>query len=268
MHLCIVLSRNMRAFAFLRSAFLVLNCFVSGFGRGQKPTIDSDALKSFATFLLAQQKGPAFATHPLLYHRSSLGQPTSRESLHAIMDSDRCYYGDLDADGNVLSGRKERKERQILEPSPSNTPRQVIDAQFLALSRDYDSRSMEDAFAHVSPKIVNQHNLDAAKFKAILSGPKMDGIIGCDSWEVLSESSPSDDKMIMSLKIIPKPIPGCVKTSGLAGQGGITWPMFYDWELGKVTEGPLEGCWMLEQMIPKASPEMELERNIQKAVDA
>jgi hypothetical protein len=139
-------------------------------------------------------------------------------------------------------------------PSPSNTPLEVVDAQFLAFSRDYDSRSIGDAFAHVSPKIVEQHNLDAVKFKKILEGPKMDGIIGCDSWEILGTEAKSDDRMVVSLKVISKPIPGCVKISGLASQGGITWPTYLKWELGKVADGPRKGCWMLEQMIPMPPP--------------
>jgi hypothetical protein len=146
-------------------------------------------------------------------------------------------------------------------PSPSNSPLEVVDAQFLAFSRDYDSRSIGDAFAHVSTEIIAKHNLDAAKFKNVLKGSQMDGIIGCASWEVIDVSSPSDDRRDIKVKVFPKPVEGCVKTSGIAGQGGITWPHYWKWELKKMAEGPQAGCWMLEQMTAQAPP------NIDPAID-
>jgi hypothetical protein len=139
-------------------------------------------------------------------------------------------------------------------PSPSNSAQEVVDAQFRAFSRDYDSRSIGDAFAHLSPDIISKHNLDESKFKQILKGKQMDGILGCAEWEVFEVSSPSDERRDVKVKMLPKPIAGCVKTSGVAGQGGITWPHYYKWEMRKMAEGPRAGCWMLEQMVPQAPP--------------
>merc|ERR1712048_875802 len=62
---------------------------------------------------------------------------------------------------------------------------------------------------------------------------------------------PSEDTAIVGVRILPKPITGCVRRSGVAGQGGLTWPAFYRWQLGRRPAGSeLAGCWMLEQMIP------------------
>ena len=49
--------------------------------------------------------------------------------------------------------------------------------------------------------------------------------------------------------MLPKPIPGCVRTSGLAGQQGITWPTYFKWELRNV-----DGKWMVDQMVPEQPP--------------
>lgn len=242
----------MHAALLLELACVALAYSARGLRRGSALTTDPDALKTFATFLLAQNQSPILAKLQGSYrNRVHRGNPSRR--LLVRLDADRCYYGELDAEGNVLARKRSRIERGTpVMPSPSNTALEVVDAQFLALSRDYDSRSIGDAFAHVSPKIINAHNLDAAKFKSILSGTRMEGIIGLESWEVLSVANPSDERTVVEVKIIPKPIAGCVKTSGVAG--GITWPMYFKWELGRVVEGPLAGCWMLEAMTPHAPP--------------
>jgi hypothetical protein len=46
------------------------------------------------------------------------------------------------------------------------------------------------------------------------------------------------------MTVLPKPVPGCVRVAGVAGQQGITWPTFYNqsissplWRLGP---SPLE----------------------------
>ena len=44
--------------------------------------------------------------------------------------------------------------------------------------------------------------------------------------KVLDTSQPSEDVAVLTLRVLLKPIPGCVRTSGVAEQGGITWPAF------------------------------------------
>ena len=95
-----------------------------------------------------------------------------------------------------------------------------------------------------------QFSLDVDKYRSVLSSPAFDGLIGCHSWKILGTKTPSDYKMIFNLRVLPKPIPGCVKTSGIAGQGGITWPTHYSWHLSRESNG----CWMCEQMAPEQPP--------------
>jgi len=73
---------------------------------------------------------------------------------------------------------------------------------------------------------------------------------------VLAATEPSDDVTVVSLRVLPKPVAGCVRTSGVAGQQGITWPAQYKWVLGRVPSDAAEhaGCWMLDNMIPEAPP--------------
>jgi hypothetical protein len=166
------------------------------------------------------------------------------------MDEDRCYYGDIDENGKMTTFKK--KERGPgLKPAPELTPNQVAAEQFDAFSSGTDS-DIEDAFAFVSPKITEQHGVDVARFRQILDGTGMEGIIGCAEWEVMSEPQyPSEDTAIVGVRILPKPIPGCVRISGRAGQEGMTWPAFYRWQFGRRPAGSEQaGCWMLEQMIP------------------
>ena len=42
----------------------------------------------------------------------------------------------------------------------------------------------------------------------------------------MGTSQPSEDVAVLTLRVLLKPIPGCVRTSGVAEQGGITWPAF------------------------------------------
>ena len=152
-----------------------------------------------------------------------------------------------------MLGKRERKARVETKPSPSLTPAEVVDAQFQSFSRDC-MQGVEDAFQFVSPTIIEQYSMDAAKFKQILSGLQFEGILGCYSWNVTSTNEPSDDRIVMNLRVLPKPITGCVKSSGVAGQDGITWPSFYEWELVRASEGEYADCWMLEQLRPRRPP--------------
>jgi hypothetical protein len=171
-------------------------------------------------------------------------------STNAATSDDRCYYGDVDADGTLI--RKEKKQRgPALKPNRDLLPQQVVAEQFEAFSSG-TSTDLEDAFAFVSPKIKERNGVNMKMFRAILSGTGMEGIIGCTEWEVMGEPQfTSEDTALVGVRIIPKPIPGCVRVSGVADQGGITWPAFYKWQLGlQPTGAELAGCWMLEQMIP------------------
>jgi hypothetical protein len=166
------------------------------------------------------------------------------------MDSDRCYYGDVDANGNLVE-KKTVARGAALEPSADLSPLQVVDEQFASFS----SGTFQDtdyAFAFVSPTIKEKYDLDGKKFRNILEGLGMEGIIGCSEWKVFAEPLyPSEDRAIVGVRILPKPVPGCVRVSGVADQSGITWPAFYKWELARQPAGAdFAGCWMLEQMTP------------------
>ena len=51
------------------------------------------------------------------------------------------------------------------------------------------------------------------------------------------------------MTVMLEPVPGCMRTAGVADQQGITWPAFYKWEMRRV-----DGSWMLEQMTPEPPP--------------
>ena len=183
------------------------------------------------------------------------------------MDSDRCYYGNVDADGEVVKMKEARAKRTVVQPSPSLSPTDVVDAQFAALAEGSEA-ALRDAFAFVSPTVVEKYGMDMAKFRSILEGAAFEGLIGCDSWTVKKISEPSDEVAVVTLRVLPKPIPGCVRTSGLAGQQGITWPSFYSWQLGRQPAGsPFAGCWMLDNMAPERPPiDVDAAEGVQAAV--
>jgi len=196
---------------------------------------------------LAESSGSFFPHLAQLPKRPKLA--LAAKPLQVRMDSDRCYYGDVDANGMPVV--LEKKQRgPSLKPSPDLGPAEVVAEQFGAFSSGTLS-DLEDAFAFVSPKIKKQHNVDVQAFRKILEGIRLNGIIGCTSWEVMGEPLyPSEETAEVGVKIIPKPLAGCVRISGVGDQGGITWPAYYKWQLGRPVSGPLAGCWLLEQMIP------------------
>ena len=184
-------------------------------------------------------------------------------------DADRCYYGDLDASGNVVK-REAKRSGPALTPTPSLTPREVVDAQFESLSIGTYA-GIEEAYAFVAPSMVEKYQIDLPKFKAVLSGDAFDGLVGCAEWTVQGISQPADDVAVVTLKVLPKPIAGCVRTSGVASQDGITWPTFYKWHLGRVPAEAAEhaGCWMLDNMQPIAPPiDVEAEDSVAPSLAA
>ena len=175
-------------------------------------------------------------------------------------DADRCYYGRVDEDGQVLKGSGVVvEEGPAVKPNSGLSPEEVVDAQFKGLSRGpVQNREgvsgVEDALEFVSPGIKEQYSLDLPKYKRILQGAAFDGLIGCAEWNVLSTSEPSEDKCVVTLRVLPKPVAGCVRTSGVADQSGITWPTNYEWTLVRQSAEPYAGCWMVEQMAPARIP--------------
>merc|ERR1719331_1985001 len=150
------------------------------------------------------------------------------------MDADRCYYGSVDEDGGVVR----RVSRNVREgpaptPSPSLSPLEVVDVQFEALVRG-SFAGVKEAYQFLSPAMIEKYQIDENKFKAVLEGDAFDGLIGVAEWEVTDMSQPSDDVAVVKLRALPKPVAGCVRTSGVAGQAGITWPTNFKWMLGKV----------------------------------
>jgi hypothetical protein len=128
----------------------------------------------------------------------------------------------------------------------------MVNAQFQMLSEG----AVDAAYAFVSPVIVEQYNMDAKKFRRILSKGTFEGLIGCSDWTITETSTPDDDVAVVKLRVVMKPFTGCVRILGVAEQGGITWPMNYKWVLRKQAETAEAnpGCWLLEQMFLDRPP--------------
>ena len=124
----------------------------------------------------------------------------------------------------------------------------VVGEQFRALERE----DVSHAYKFVHESIKEQYSLDVDRYEQIFKGAAYDGLLGCASWKVtaLAPSPIDDDRTVASMTVLPKPVPGCVRVAGVAGQQGITWPTFYKWELRKQTDG----CWMIENMTPEPPP--------------
>ena len=82
-------------------------------------------------------------------------------------DADRCYYGAVDADGNVIGAQRKLTERSNVSPSPTLSAEQMIDAQFEALS----FADLDAAHKFVSPKVVEQYSMDVRARAAPSSNP-------------------------------------------------------------------------------------------------
>lgn len=184
--------------------------------------------------------------------RASTGPQAVRVGA-ARCDADRCYYGAVGEDGAILGSVQKVATGPAPKPSPTLSPADVADAQFTALSRG-SFAGIEEAHAFVSPQVIEEHEMDIPKFRRILESDAFEGLIGCSSWTVLSISQPSDDVAAVELRVLPKPIPGCVRTSGVAGQAGITWPTYYKFIFHKQAAAPFANCWMLDNMAPTAPP--------------
>ena len=178
-----------------------------------------------------------------------------------VLDADRCYYGRVDEDGNVLRGASEVDTGPSLSPSPSLSPDEVVREQFRGLARGVAQNregvtGLVDAYQFVAPNIIDQYSLNLDKYRSIMEGSRFEGLIGSSSMEILGTETLTDDKAVVSLRVLPKPIPGCVRMSGVADQSGITWWSHYSWHLLRQgdNDGPLAGCWTVEQMFPAPGP--------------
>ena len=165
-------------------------------------------------------------------------------------DEDRCFYGEVGVDGSVVADVAQPHTGTIppKPPSPELSPLDVVGEQFRALERE----DVSHAYKFVHESIKEQYSLDVDRYEQIFKGAAYDGLLGCASWKVtaLSPSPIDDDRTVASMTVLPKPVPGCVRVAGVAGQQGITWPTFYKWELRKQTDG----CWMIENMTPEPPP--------------
>ena len=213
--------------------------------------IPNPAMRLQIGLLVLATVSEAFTRPAVAAHASRVGR---------LRDADRCYYGDVDENGDLVKVEKKKQRGPALKPSPALTPLQVAEEQLQLLSAGSYS-DIEDAFSFVSPKIVELNKMDATKFREVLESPVFDGLIGCNSWNVTMasddvslETASEEGYVAFELRVLPKPFAGCMRFSGLADQGGITWPSFYKWELRRQDAEPHAGCWMLEQMSP-VSPE-------------
>jgi len=192
--------------------------------------------------------------------RAPIGPACAARCAAARCDADRCYYGRVDADGNVLKGVAEVDIGPSVRPSLSLSPSEVVEAQFKALSRGRVGQNREgvagidSALEFVAPNIVEQYGIDQAKYLQILAGPAYDGLLGCGEMQVLKTESTTDDKAVVNLRVMPKPVTGCVRMSGVADQSGITWWTHYNFHLTRQQDGAFKDCWMVEQMFPAPPP--------------
>jgi hypothetical protein len=190
----------------------------------------------------------------LLAQSAALLRTTPMTAHKVVMrDSDRCYYGEVDDAGNVDGARRATKRPQreraaLRSPDPALSPLDVVEQQFQAFERG-SFADVEHAFAHVSPAIVDQYALDAKKFGEILKSIRFEGVLKCSEWSVTALAT-GEDTATAKLTVLPAPIPGCVRTSGVADQGGITWPTHFEWILKKQADG----CWMLDTMNSEPPP--------------
>ena len=72
--------------------------------------------------------------------------------------------------------------------------------------------------------------------------------------QVLGTESIASDRAVVSLRVLPKPVTGCVRMSGVADQTGITWWTHYTFHCERQADGPLKDCWMVSQMFPAPPP--------------
>ena len=73
-------------------------------------------------------------------------------------DADRCYYGYVDEEGGVSGDAIKKKVRSgpVPKPNPNFSPNEMVDAQFQMLSEG----AVEDAYAFISPQIIQQYNME------------------------------------------------------------------------------------------------------------
>lgn len=160
----------------------------------------------------------------------------------------------------MLKGVAEVDLSPTVRPSVSLSPSEVVSAQFKALSRgrvgqDRDGvAGIDAALGFVAPNIVEQYGIDQEKYLQILAGPAFDGLLGCGEMQVLKEEATTEDKVVVNLRVMPKPVTGCVRMSGVADQSGITWWTHYNFHLSRQQDGALKDCWMVEQMFPAPPP--------------
>jgi hypothetical protein len=195
-----------------------------------------------AVFLVPPIRAPQqTATHMKLIHKLR---------VPPMKDEDRCFYGEVGADGSIVSDVVQPRADTLpaRPPSPEMSPLDVVGEQFRALQRE----DVSHAYRFVHENVVEQYSLDVDRYEQIFKGAAYDGLLGCASWKVtaLTPSPIDDDRTVASMTVLSKPVPGCVRVAGVADQQGITWPAFYKWELRKQTDG----CWMIENMMPEPPP--------------
>merc|ERR1712194_344918 len=99
-----------------------------------------------------------------------------------------------------------------------------------------------------------KYQLDKKKYLSILSGPSFDGLLGCGEVQVLGTEYTAADRAVVSLRVLPKPVTGCVRMSGVADQSGITWWTHYNFHCVRQADNPYKDCWMVDQMFPAPPP--------------
>ena len=50
--------------------------------------------------------------------------------------------------------------------------------------------------------------------------------------------TPTPNQVVVNLRVMPKPVTGCVRMSGVADQSGITWWTHYNFHLSRQQESP------------------------------
>ena len=181
----------------------------------------------------------AFVPRPLPSHTAAL----TRRSGAITMPTN------VDADGNVVDGPGDVEEDR-LRPRPrkpgSMAPRETADAHLYCLSMDYEG--LEDSYGFLTPSI-RAGGTTVESFRELLTGMRFEGLLGCAEWRVVDSEGRGPDVEVVSVRVLPKPVPGCVKTVRVANQGGVAWPAMYSWRLERV-----DGVWYVAEITPERPP--------------
>lgn len=142
------------------------------------------------------------------------------------------------------------------QPSPSLTPVQVVDGQLSALQRG----DVQTCFSFASPNNKRATGPWQRFEMMVRQTPAYAPLVGCDRYEVVGAVPTGAATYRCRVRVWP--------AEGVAVPFGTRWPSLgvrldapvldYDWELSLQPEDGAEadvaGCWMVDGVMPDASP--------------